>query len=160
MLEIVAGADPREEQGYAVARFSAYRQTTEPLQIIPLREKALRYQGLYKRPHEERDWAAVVPNLSGTDEHEFRLLQISCSHGLVRLATGLCSVDFCDMLLLADPAELFDARRRALRRHGRQAPVRAEYRDKDGWPSADRVPAQAMEQRDPLERRTSCERSA
>jgi hypothetical protein len=105
MLEIVAGSDPREDMGFEVARFSAYRRTSEPLAIIPLREKVLRYQGLYKRPHGWKDgrlWCPISDAPMSTDFAVSRFLVQWLVDGDWAL---FC--DWCDMLWLADPAELF-----------------------------------------------------
>jgi hypothetical protein len=105
MLTIVAGLDPREEEGFEVARFSAYRRTSEPLDIIELREKALRYQGLYKRPHEERDGRLWCPISQAPMSTNFAISRFLTPWQVVGDWAVFC--DFCDMLWLGDPAELF-----------------------------------------------------
>lgn len=104
MLEIVAGWEPREAVGYHLCAFSAIRRTTVPLRFIPLMERALRFQHLYRRPHEERDgqmWCPISDAPMATSFANSRFL-----------APWLASepwalfCDFADMLFLADPAEL------------------------------------------------------
>jgi lipopolysaccharide biosynthesis glycosyltransferase len=105
LLEIVAGADPREELGFQVSRFSAYRKTTEPLTIIPLREKALRYQGIYKRRHEEREGRLWCPISEAPMSTNFAVSRFLAKFLVEGNWTLFC--DFADMLFLGDPAELF-----------------------------------------------------
>jgi hypothetical protein len=105
MLEVVCGWEPREAIGGALFEFSAIRRTTEPLRFIPLMEKALRYRGLYTRPHEQRDGQAWCP-ISGAP----MATSFANSRFLVPwLAESQWALfaDGADMLWLADPAELF-----------------------------------------------------
>lgn len=105
MLELVCGWEPREACGYNVASFSAIRRTSQPLRFIPLMESALRYQGLYTRPHEQRDgqlWDVISDAPMATT--------FACSRFLTPwLAESQWALfcDFADMLFLVDPAELF-----------------------------------------------------
>lgn len=105
MLEIVAGWDAREAIGYHLCEFSAIRRTTKPLRFVPLREKALRFDGLYTRPHDIRDgklWCPISQAPMATEFANSRFLT-------PWLVTGHWALfcDFSDMLFLADPAELF-----------------------------------------------------
>jgi len=105
MLEIIGGWEPREAMGYQVAAFSAIRRTTQPLRFVPLMEKALRYSGLYQRPHEERNgqlWCPISQAPMATSFANSRFLTPWLAAGQWAL---FC--DFADMLFLADPAELF-----------------------------------------------------
>lgn len=106
MLELVCGWELREAVGYQVATFSAIRRTTEPLRFVPLMENALRYQGLYKRPHEQRDgqlWDVISDAPMSTS--------FACSRFLTPwLAENQWALfcDFADMMFLTDPVELFE----------------------------------------------------
>lgn len=105
MLEIVAGWDPREVTGYNVCKFSARRRTSRPIQFRPLMEKALRFEGLYTRPHEQRNgqlWDVISDAPMATSFANSRFLA-------PWLATGqwVLSCDCADQMFLADPAELF-----------------------------------------------------
>lgn len=106
MLEIVAGWEPRTAIGYQVCQFSAIRRTTELIHFTPLMEKPLRFAGLYKRPHYERDgkmWDAISDAPMSTS--------FACSRFLTPwLATSQWALfcDFADMMFLADPVQLFD----------------------------------------------------
>lgn len=105
MIEIVAGWDPREVLGYQLCAFSAIRRTSEPMRFIPLMEKALRYSGLYRRPHEQRDghtWDVISDAPMATS--------FACSRFLTPwLASEPWALfcDFADQLFIDDPAALF-----------------------------------------------------
>lgn len=105
MLEVVCGWDPRELLGYNLFTFSAIRRTSRPIRFVPLMEKALRYGGMYRRPHEARDghlWCPISQAPMATSFANSRFLT-------PWLATGqwALSCDGADMMFLADPAELF-----------------------------------------------------
>ena len=69
-------------------------------------EKCLRYRGIYRRPHEKRDGQLWCPISEAPMSTSFAI-----SRFLVRwLSCGVqwaLFCDWCDMLWLADPAELF-----------------------------------------------------
>lgn len=106
MLELVVGWEPREAIGYQVATFSAIRRTSEPIRFVPLMERALRYSGMYKRPHEQRNgqlWDVISDAPMATS--------FACSRFLTPwLAENQWALfcDFADMLFTADPAKLFE----------------------------------------------------
>lgn len=49
VLSVHVGWDSREEIAYQVCRFSIERRASSPVKILPLRQRALRYQRLYWR---------------------------------------------------------------------------------------------------------------
>lgn len=105
MLEICFGWEPREALGVSVFEFSAVRRTSQPLRFIPLMEQGLRYNGLYTRPHEQRDgqlWCPISQAPMATSFANSRFLVPWLVDGDWAL---FC--DGADMLFLADPAELF-----------------------------------------------------
>lgn len=107
MLQICGGWDPREPVGYNLCQFSAIRRTTKPLRFVPLMEKVLRFNGLYKRPHEERDgqlWCPISDAPMSTTFANSRFLAPWMANG----GDWILFIDFADMLFLADPAELFE----------------------------------------------------
>ncbi|PZV36656.1 hypothetical protein B5V02_20675, partial [Mesorhizobium kowhaii] len=61
MIPIYIGYDPRESRVLDVARWSAYRRTSTPLQIQPLVLKDLEAQGIMKRPMVVRDGKLWCP---------------------------------------------------------------------------------------------------
>jgi hypothetical protein len=105
MIEIVAGWEPRQPEGYQICNFSIFRRTSEVPKIIPLKEKALRYISLYRRPHENRDgqlWDVISDAPMSTS--------FACSRFLLHwLATTqwILFCDFSDMLFLEDPVRLW-----------------------------------------------------
>ena len=105
MLEIVAGWDDREAVGYSLCEFSAIRRTSLPIRFIPLMEKPLRFSGLYRRPHEQRNgqlWCPISDAPMATSFANSRFL------APFLVDSDWCLFcDFADMLFLADPAELF-----------------------------------------------------
>ena len=106
MIAICGGWDPREPIGYNLCQFSAIRRTTQPIRFVPLMEKVLRYNGLYKRPHEQRDgqlWCPISQAPMSTTFANSRFLTPWMANG----GEWILFVDFADMLFLADPAELF-----------------------------------------------------
>ena len=106
MLTLVCGWDPREIAGFHVCQFSAIRRTSEPLRFVPLIEKALRYSGLYRRPHEQRDgklWCPISDASMATSFANSRFL-VPWMAGEVVFALF---IDAADMLFLDDPAKLF-----------------------------------------------------
>jgi len=54
ILNVFIGWDGREIAAFDTCRGSLERRTSKPLHIIPLMQKALRYEGLYWRPFEWR----------------------------------------------------------------------------------------------------------
>lgn len=124
MLEIVAGWEPREAIGYQVFTFSAIRRATRPIRFVPLMEKALRYSGIYSRPHEMRD-GQMYDVISDAP----MATSFACSRFLTpwlvsrghwpgkqfkdrrgRFLPHGCWILFCDgadMLFTQDPADLF-----------------------------------------------------
>jgi hypothetical protein len=105
MFEICGGCDNREVAGYQVCKFSAARHTSEPLKFTPLREGELRFRGLYNRPHEHRNnglWCPISNAPMATSFANSRFLT-----QWVGEADWVLWMDFCDMLFLADPVELF-----------------------------------------------------
>lgn len=106
-LEMICGWDFREACGYNVAYFSAIRRTTKPIRAVPLLEAALRYQGLYTRPHETHNngqlWDCISDAPMSTSFANSRFLTPWLSKSDWSL---FC--DFADMMFLDDPAGLFD----------------------------------------------------
>lgn len=105
MLEIVGGWDVREVAGFNLNYYAAWRRTSAPLNIQPLMEKGLRYEGLYKRPHEHRNgqlWDPISDAPMSTSFANARFLTPWKARG-----EWVLFCDFCDMLFLSDPAELF-----------------------------------------------------
>lgn len=105
-LELVCGWEFREAMGFQVASFSAIRRTTKPLKFAPLMEKALAYQKLYKRPHEQRNgqlWDVISDAPMATSFANSRFLT-----PWIAKSQWALFWDCVDMIFLADPAELFE----------------------------------------------------
>lgn len=106
MLEIVSGWDIHQPLGYALSTFSAIRRTSQPLRFTPLMERALRYRGLYTRPHEIRDgklWCPISDAPMSTPFAITRFLTPWLSD-----ASWALFIDGTDCLWLDDPAKLFE----------------------------------------------------
>lgn len=104
MIDIIYGADPKQMVGAALFAFSAMRRTTEPIRFTPLLEKALRFRGLYKRPHEmrgEQMWDTISAAPMSTDFANSRFL----AHWLSD-SEFVLFCDGSDMLFLDDPFSL------------------------------------------------------
>jgi hypothetical protein len=104
-IDVIHGAEAREAIGAAVFTFSAIRRTTEPVRFTPLLEKALRFRGLYTRPHEIRDgvlWDVISAAPMATDFAITRFLLPWLSD-----ADFVIFADGSDMLFLDDPFSLF-----------------------------------------------------
>lgn len=92
-LPIFIGWDSREDAAYRVCRFSMERRASRPLHFVPLRQKALRALGLYRR--------AADP-LAST---EFTYSRFLVPHLAGYLGWALfCD---CDFLWLGDVSEIF-----------------------------------------------------
>ena len=105
-LAIVGGYDDREPIGFSLCQFSAIRRTSEPLRFVPLLERALRFRGLYNRPHELRDgqlWCPISQAPMSTAFANSRFLTPWLADG----SEWVLFADFADQLFQADPAELF-----------------------------------------------------
>jgi hypothetical protein len=105
MIPIYIGYDPREAAVLDVARWSAYRRTSAPLQIQPLVLKDLDAQGIMKRPMEVRDGKLWCPISEAPMATEFAISRFAVpflgQHGWAIFCD-------CDVLFLKDPIRLFD----------------------------------------------------
>jgi hypothetical protein len=106
VLEIFGGSEPRTEIGYHIASASAIARSSRRLRIEPISEHILRAEGLYWRPHEERNgqlWDVISDAPMSTS--------FACSRFLVPfLANERWALwcDFTDMMFIGDPAEILD----------------------------------------------------
>lgn len=106
VLEIVAGHDPREAMGYAVCAESVHRRMSRPVRVAPLMERALRYQGIYTRKHEERDgqlYDVISDAPMSTQFANSRFLSL-----WLTTSKWVLFCDFSDMLFQADPLEILE----------------------------------------------------
>lgn len=125
-LRIYMGWDMREQRAYRVADFSLQRASSEPLLITPLMRWNLMEQGLLRRPvgmlqkgrhmmiYDGRIERRVVTAAAGGQMWD----DISCAPMATEFAmsrflvpilaqTGWCLFVDCDVVCMADPAELF-----------------------------------------------------
>jgi lipopolysaccharide biosynthesis glycosyltransferase len=92
-LKIFIGWDSREDIAYQVAKFSIEQLSSMPVEIIPLKQKALRRQGIYTRPDDRMASTEftftrfLIPELTGFD--------------------GWALFIDCDFVALANVADLF-----------------------------------------------------
>lgn len=106
ILDLYIGWDAREAAAFEVCRGSLERRTSKPLHIVPLMQKALRYNNQYWRKEERRDgriWDVISGAPCSTEFSITRFVPI-CTHdrgGWIVVMDG-------DMLAMADIAELFD----------------------------------------------------
>jgi hypothetical protein len=105
-MDIIVGWDARQPVGAELFAFSAMRRTSVPLpRPWPLMEKALRHQGLYRRPHERRGsqlWCPISDAPLSTPFANSRFLVPWIAKGQWALYA-----DGVDMMFYDDPAELF-----------------------------------------------------
>jgi hypothetical protein len=105
-LKIVGGWDPRESTGFAVC-YNSLRLANKPVSVLALRENALRYNGLYTRPHEQRNgrmWDVISDAPLSTSFANSRFL----TPWLAEESDWALFCDFADMLFLAPADEIFD----------------------------------------------------
>jgi hypothetical protein len=103
-LDIFVGFDIREPMSFQVFRSSLERLTSKALHIRPLMQKPLRHAGLYTRPQLVKDgqaWDVISGAPMATD---FAITRFLVPH---LQQDGWCLFAECDMLALADIAELF-----------------------------------------------------
>jgi hypothetical protein len=103
-LDVFIGWDVREPQSFNVFRSSLEHHSSKPLNIIPLMQRALRHQGLYWRAHEMRNGQAWDVISGAPMATEFAITRFLVPH---MQKDGWCLFAECDMLALADIAELF-----------------------------------------------------
>lgn len=104
MLDLHIGWDSRQPLSFHVFRHSLERHSSVALHIRPLMQKPLRHEGLYTRPHVERNgqsWDVISGAPMST---EFAITRFLIPH---LQGSGWCMFGECDMLALADIAELF-----------------------------------------------------
>jgi len=103
-LDIWIGHDTRQPLSYDVFRSSLSRRSSRPLHVRPLMLKPLRSEGLYTRDHVTR---------AGQTWDEISMAPMSTEFAISRFlvphlqGSGWCLFAECDMLALADIAELF-----------------------------------------------------
>jgi len=113
-LHLWIGWDSRQPLSYDVFRSSLERRTSRPLHVRPLMLKPLRSEGLYTREHIVKDGQAWDSISGAPMSTEFALSRFLVPH-LQRAEpceahqreAGWCLFAECDMLALADIAELF-----------------------------------------------------
>ncbi|TGS62788.1 hypothetical protein EN817_25075 [Mesorhizobium sp. M3A.F.Ca.ET.174.01.1.1] len=105
MIPIYIGYDPRESRVLDVARWSAYRRTSTPLQIRPLVLKDLVAQGIMNRPIEVRDGKLWCPISEAPMATEFAISRFAVP--FLRQGGWAMFCD-CDVLFLQDPVKLLD----------------------------------------------------
>lgn len=103
-MRIYIGHDPREEEAYQVACASLLRQSSRGVRIEPLNARRLYEQRLLWRPVEEHN-GQQFDHLSGMPQSTGFATSRFLVPFLARGGTALF-VD-CDVVFLADPAELF-----------------------------------------------------
>jgi len=112
-LDIWIGWDSRQPLSYDVFRSSLDRRASRPLRVRPLMLKPLRTEGLYTREHITKDGQAWDTISGAPMSTEFALSRFLVPHlQQMQRATSLydspwCLFAECDMLALADIAELF-----------------------------------------------------
>jgi hypothetical protein len=106
ILDLYLGWDSRETAAFDVCRGSLERRTSKPLHIVPLMERALRFNNKYWRPHKKQDgqtWDVISGAPMSTEFAITRFLPV-----VMHDRGGWVLVMDCDMLAMADVAELFD----------------------------------------------------
>lgn len=103
-LDIWIGWDARQPLSYEVFRSSLERRSSRPLHISPLMLQPLRHAGLYRREHATRDGQMWDTISSAPMSTEFAITRFLVPH---LQGSGWALFAECDMLALADVAELF-----------------------------------------------------
>jgi hypothetical protein len=102
-VKVFIGYDPREHVAYEVAVHSLRRRSSVPLEVVPLRANVLASQGLLQRPTDTRggiyDLTSNAPCAT-----EFAASRFLVPH---LAQTGFALFIDCDMVVMADVAELF-----------------------------------------------------
>lgn len=93
-LKVVVGYDSREDIAWQVCRHSLERHASRPLQVIPLRQPAVRELGLYTRP------------VDATASTEFSLTRFLTPY--IAAQGGWTVFVDCDFLFTRDIHELID----------------------------------------------------
>jgi lipopolysaccharide biosynthesis glycosyltransferase len=93
-LKIFIGWDSREDIAYQVAKYSIEQHASVPVEIIPLKQKSLKKEGLYTRP---------IDKLAST---EFTFTRFLIPE-LMNFDGWALFID-CDFVALTDVKELFD----------------------------------------------------
>lgn len=130
MIQVVCGSDPREPIGLQVFQSSVLRHATELVSFVPLVERLLRKEGLYKRPHVIRDgrlWCPISNAPMATAFANSRFLTPWVAH-----EQWVLFADAADMLALDDLVQLFgqaDERYALMCVKHRHEPVRATKMD-------------------------------
>lgn len=108
MIPVWIGTDSREEIAYQVCKRSIERRTSEPVYIRPLRQKALRYVGLYTRGS-HLDNGVLVDDIDGkpfSTEFAFTRFLVPA----LQQYEGWAIFCDCDFLFRADIRELWELR--------------------------------------------------
>ena len=102
-MKVYVGFDPREAVAYEVAVSSLLRHSSIPLEVIPLRAERLMSHGLLERPTDHR--AGIYDIISNAPcATQFAISRFFVPH---LSQTGFALFMDCDMVVLADVAELF-----------------------------------------------------
>lgn len=103
MAKVYIGSDSREQSAYRVTLRSLLRHSSIPLEVTPLDSERLAHSGLLRRVTDRRgqiyDLQSNAP--ASTDFHASRFLTP------ILAQNGFCLFIDCDMLFMADVAELF-----------------------------------------------------
>lgn len=103
MLTVYLGYDSKEQAAYSAARDSLLRRASAEVRVIPLVCSRLQAQGLLTRPFDRRggiyDFVSNAPCAT-----EFAITRFFVPH---LAQTGFAVFADCDMIFLADVAELF-----------------------------------------------------
>ena len=106
-LDLWIGWDSRQPLSYDVFCSSLNRRTSRPLHVRPLMLKPLRGEGLYTREHVIKDGQAWDSISGAPMSTEFALSRFLVPYLQGLQGAGWCLFAECDMLALADIAELF-----------------------------------------------------
>lgn len=108
MLDIYIGWDSKENEAYRVCRRSIERRTSVPVNIVPLRQAALRYAGLYRRGSRLENGTLVDATDGKPYSTEFSFTRFLVP--AMKQYEGWALFCDCDFLFRADVASLFELR--------------------------------------------------
>lgn len=102
---VYVGWDAREQDAYEVCNASLRKRSSVPLHVVPMKHKALRNEGLFRR-----EWR-VSPEGTMIDLHDGKPFSTEFSHSRFLVPhlhkEGWCLFVDCDFLFRADVEKLF-----------------------------------------------------
>lgn len=103
-LKVYIGFDGREAEAYRVAESSLHQHASVPVDVTPLNAETLAAYGLLRRPQDRRGYTYDIHS-NAPQATDFAISRFLVPH---LAQTGWALFIDCDMVFLADVAELFE----------------------------------------------------